>query len=570
MKRSKTPRIAARWRIAAGVGVGVGIALVGVGVPLLLLSHGVGNGFWHLLVRPGDWRRVLGQPVSVSDLAAALGAMSWMLWCYMVVVFAVEVTCRIFGWVRPRLPGGRPAQLLAAAAFTSLAALVPSPRTTATRSGLGAELTIANTLRPSDAGPAPRVDLDIAFAQNTSGMQRYLVQRGDTLWSIAAAQLGTPERWREIRDLNLGRRQADSFALTGDNWLSSGWELVLPEIAVEPWLASHVPSRLPIEPIGSGITGAGVALLATKLRRGQRKLEPSESENGDDRWNDPSCTLAGAIAPPLLSAVPVASAQVDGMVFRASEDSTTAPGIEVEVKVLGPIGIAGNERPFGRAWALELVVYLAMHPALGASTEQWATALFPDRVLAAPSLHSIASAARRALGTASTGEDHLPRAHGRLVLGPSVSTDWARFECMARSDSPAQWASALSLVRGRAFEDLRSADWTMLEGIASHIERVVVDVACRYAEHKIVERDSSAVERAARQALLVSPYDERLYRLLLSAADIAGNPAGVEATMRELVALVGDGTSDPLDAVHPETWELYRSLSRKPGLPRGA
>jgi hypothetical protein len=60
----------------------------------------------------------------------------------------------------------------------------------------------------------------------------------------------------------------------------------------------------------------------------------------------------------------------------------------------------------------------------------------------------------------------------------------------------------------------------------------------------------------------VSAYDERLYRILLRAADAVGNPAGVESVMAELVRLVAEDI-EPYDAVHPETLELYRSLSRR-------
>jgi hypothetical protein len=61
---------------------------------------------------------------------------------------------------------------------------------------------------------------------------------------------------------------------------------------------------------------------------------------------------------------------------------------------------------------------------------------------------------------------------------------------------------------------------------------------------------------------LVSQYDERLYRILMRAADLAGNPAGVEAVMNELLQLVGDEI-EPYDSIHPETYELYRTLSRR-------
>ncbi|MGH9090862.1 MAG: AfsR/SARP family transcriptional regulator [Acidimicrobiales bacterium] len=258
------------------------------------------------------------------------------------------------------------------------------------------------------------------------------------------------------------------------------------------------------------------------------------------------------------------------------------PGVEVEVQVLGPAEVRGAAGPFRRAWSLELVVYLAMHPR-GAANEAWATALWPDRLMAAPTLHSTASAARRALGRSPAGADHLPRRHGRLVLAPTVGTDWGRFRRLAASPCPATWGRAIALVRDRPFQGLRSPDWTVLEGVVAEVEDGVVALAGRLAEHHLAAGEGQRAAQVARRALLASPYDERLYRLLLRAADRQGNPAGVEATMAELVGLVagvglagtgpGGGpagragpwlTGEAARCVHPDTAALYRSLSRRP------
>jgi hypothetical protein len=109
---------------------------------------------------------------------------------------------------------------------------------------------------------------------------------------------------------------------------------------------------------------------------------------------------------------------------------------------------------------------------------------------------------------------------------------------------------------------MRSPDWVLLEGIQATIEAVVVDLACRSSEDCLASFDAAGAEWAARQGLRVSPYDERLYRVLMRCADAAGNPAGVEAIMAELVHLVADDV-EPFDAVHPETLALYQSLSRR-------
>ncbi len=241
---------------------------------------------------------------------------------------------------------------------------------------------------------------------------------------------------------------------------------------------------------------------------------------------------------------------------------------EIEVLVLGPVEIRGAARPFARAWARELVVYLAMHER-GATTDVWTTALWPERAPAPSSLHSTASVARRALGVARDGLDHLPKSQGRLRLRPTVGTDWARFVRLAEDEDPDVWVAALDLVRGRPFDGLRASDWTILEGIAPAIEASVVDVAGRCSAAALERGDARRSSWAARQGLKVSPYDERLYRMLMRAADLAGNVAGVEAVMAELLTLVADDV-EPCDSVHPATVALYRQLTRRSQLPRAA
>lgn len=258
---------------------------------------------------------------------------------------------------------------------------------------------------------------------------------------------------------------------------------------------------------------------------------------------------------------------------------------EVVVRVLGPVDVLGASRPLARAWTLELVAYLVMHPR-GATAEMWTTALWPDRVVADPTRHSTVSAARRSLGSAANGADHLPRCSGRLRLAPSVTSDWAQFATLAATTgtgAPDAWSAALGLVRGRPFDGLRAVDWAILEGCCAEIEGAVVDLALRLAQHELAAGRGRAAEVAARRALLVCPYDERLYRVLLMAADRQGNPAGVEAAMAELARLVaGDAVgarrgadggetkmgdrfsslrSDLTDWVHPDTAAVYRSLS---------
>jgi DNA-binding SARP family transcriptional activator len=245
------------------------------------------------------------------------------------------------------------------------------------------------------------------------------------------------------------------------------------------------------------------------------------------------------------------------------------------VRVLGPVEVVGAARPFRRAWCLELVAYLAMHPE-GVGPDAWTTALWPDRLPPDATRFSTASEARRALGCASDGFDHLPRGAGRLRLARSVTTDWEQLRALTRANGPGAsdgWAAALELVRGPLLGGLRATDWALLEGVLAEMEDTIVQLAARAAERCLGEGDGRGAEQAVRRGLLVAPYDERLYRLLFLAADRQGNPAGVESAMNDLLRLVsgevGPRTQpprcghDPTKWVHPETVAVYRSLSRR-------
>jgi len=148
-----------------------------------------------------------------------------------------------------------------------------------------------------------------------------------------------------------------------------------------------------------------------------------------------------------------------------------------------------------------------------------------------------------------------------------VRTDWDSFVDLSQSRAPDDWRKALNLVVGRPFDGLRSDDWVILEGILATVEAGVVDLAFRYAQDCLEADDAPGAEWSARQGLRVSPYDERMYRVLMNAADAAGNPAGVESTFSELVHLVADEV-EPFDAVHPDTLALYRKLSRRSAVSR--
>jgi hypothetical protein len=250
----------------------------------------------------------------------------------------------------------------------------------------------------------------------------------------------------------------------------------------------------------------------------------------------------------------------------------------VEVRVLGPVELAGAQLDGLGRDAVELVTCLAMHPE-GAGDEWLAGVLWPARAARpgdqAPAprdaLFALASATARALEAAAPGAGR-PMLHrdpdGRWRLDPSVRLDWARFHALvsdapAGADGIASLRAALELVRGEPFAGVpaRTYGWAML----AHrpvIEATVVDVAEDLARRCLETGDATGAGWAARRGLAASPYDERLYRLLMLAADQDGERARVESTMEELLRRLEAGDVWP-DDLHEGTRALYEQLARR-------
>ncbi|MGH9010467.1 MAG: hypothetical protein ACRDYF_11580 [Acidimicrobiia bacterium] len=273
-------------------------------------------------------------------------------------------------------------------------------------------------------------------------------------------------------------------------------------------------------------------------------------------------------APPIE---PLAAAPTE-LDLRVSSDEPAAqpaqpfqPGTyEVEVRVLGPVEIVGGDHPVEAGKPTEVAVYLATHPA-GVDSDRLRTALWPRNKLPAPKTFSNAvSKARLTLGAR-----HLPHAaNERYRLEPTVTTDLARFEAMARyahrqqgTEAIGMLRAALELVRGVPFAAVHGFHWAPSEGLVGHAEATVVDVAHRMAQLCLEADDPAGAQWAAHHGLLASPGNEVLFRDRMEAAHAAADPAGVEAVMDELCDFIEGG--NPYDTLHPDTIATYEKLSKR-------
>lgn len=230
----------------------------------------------------------------------------------------------------------------------------------------------------------------------------------------------------------------------------------------------------------------------------------------------------------------------------------------IEVAVLGPVEIRGAAPSLAKRPKLtELIVYLALHPE-GVSTPSWTAALWPDRLMPAQTVNNRMSEARGLLGIATDGRSRLRREGERHRLH-EVRTDWERFAGLAGREEPDAWRAALELVRGRPLEGLLGRPWCLYDGTLSEMEVAIVECTMRLGQALLREGNWDGAQWAAMRGLKACPFDERLHRLAMRAADAAGNRAGVEAIFRDLaVKLEVDG--DPRRQLHPQTVALYERL----------
>jgi hypothetical protein len=256
-----------------------------------------------------------------------------------------------------------------------------------------------------------------------------------------------------------------------------------------------------------------------------------------------------------------------GLAATIEDNSVSVP---VEVRVLGPVELDGAGLPDGPGSerARELITFLALTPEGIEAERLWST-LWPGRPLERDILDAVAGLAADALGAGPDGSPLLIRDEwDRLRLSDAVRLDWSRFWVLTDHAQPGPEGipvlrGALELIRGRPFAGVpeRGYGWAEV-GTRALIEGTVVDVAEDLARRCIDAGDPGTAVWAARRGLLVSPADERLYRLVMLAAELERDRAGVDAAMDELLRSLAEEPLPAGDELEDETLALYEELGR--------
>jgi LysM repeat protein len=293
-----------------------------------------------------------------------------------------------------------------------------------------------------------------------------------------------------------------------------------------------------------GLTAQPIGLTAAETEDVVALLEPARRDD------------ASEVAPPSM----------DG---HAGSDSEHQPyeerPFEAEARVLGDVEIVGGLRPLARR-ETELAALLATHRE-GLTEQQVKAALWPDQIPAPSTWAQRVSETRKALGKTRAGERLFPYLSrgSRYRVSPLVATDLERLadrldhaRHQAPVDAIATLTEALDLVRGPPFRADLGYSWAHSEGLASRAELIVADAAHLLAELSLDAGDAGGALHAVARGLRAAPTNERLFRDRMLAHDLAGDPAGVNTAMGELLAAIE--SDDPFADVHPETIALYERL----------
>jgi DNA-binding SARP family transcriptional activator len=297
------------------------VLIIVVGDPL---SGGLGHQ-WHHLERTAF---------------AVLTASTWVSW----VACSTQLLRSVVLHVRRGevgLPLGAPlTERIAARIAVGVLALTTmgTPLVLASGSGAGAAVPAR-----SHAGAPPARPVETEPSRHdavTRSAPSYRVRPGDSLWTIADAQLGDGGDWTAIAALNLGRSMPGGHRLVDPNQVLAGWTLQMPTGSAPASMASdvtalsehreHRPPDLP-ELLIIGIGSIGCAALARRARR-QRVLRRYDRRHPEDPFEptgsavDTDILLSRFERVPALTAFESANCLL-GRALGAMAGSTVTPSV---------------------------------------------------------------------------------------------------------------------------------------------------------------------------------------------------------------------------------------------------
>jgi DNA-binding SARP family transcriptional activator len=217
-----------------------GVALI-AGLPLVLAAA-FG---WPLPTRVPNWDQVTSTPLRFVDPTVIINVfvcLAWLCWIILTAYTVLGVIDTLRGIPRrphrigplATLAGKIVASALMLASITRPVAVAALPNPPAAAGVLIDGHPPLDSAATAATGQGDMTS-ETPPAEVTANDPVYVVQRGDTLWDIAEAQLGNAFRWTEIRDLN-------TQLIANPNLICSGWQLTLPRDTATTATASQAPA----------------------------------------------------------------------------------------------------------------------------------------------------------------------------------------------------------------------------------------------------------------------------------------------------------------------------------------
>jgi DNA-binding SARP family transcriptional activator/nucleoid-associated protein YgaU len=264
------------WAFVRGLGSLGLLAVLLVGPPLVL-THFVGWPLPTAIPSVSHIEQAIRVGIDDAVVVKALAIVAWVLWLQVAVAIIVEFVAALRGRTsryRSVVPGLQAAigrlvagTTLMATTFTPLhaagaAPVAPEPVAQLLPTPSPAEVSTGQA--PTDAVPAPVPSLagPRSGAGPTGEAATLQVRRHDSWWAIAERTLGDGLRWRELRDLNVGRAMAEGHVIAaGSDLLRPGWLLILPADAVVEYEQPLPVAADPIPVPADAAAQAGAATL---------------------------------------------------------------------------------------------------------------------------------------------------------------------------------------------------------------------------------------------------------------------------------------------------------------------
>jgi DNA-binding SARP family transcriptional activator/ActR/RegA family two-component response regulator len=251
-------------------------------------------------------------------------------------------------------------------------------------------------------------------------------------------------------------------------------------------------------------------------------------------------------------------ADEDGQMPRPAVRAFGSLRLELEGRTLGPRDLGGRKPKL----LLEILLLADGHPV---PRERLASLLWernPPRNVPG-TIDTYVSVLRRTLGR---HRELLVTEHAAYrLLRPELRVDLDRFDeltaraagCEHETEQRELLAEALALANGDVLEDEPYAHW--LQDTRAHYRRRVLDIRMAAGTVALSLGDASAARRHGERVRADDPLDERAYRLVMVAHQLAGvRSAALEAYERCREILVEELGTDPSQA----TQDLHQAILR--------